>query len=72
LCIKSEEHFFIWCLIEDDDTPHFLVLSVDNFTKTMGDSMNGTSFFKDDDRQHFSSKNFGKWEEYHNKFDKLE
>ena len=30
------------------------------------------SFFKDQDRQHFSSKNFGKWVEFFNKFDKLD
>lgn len=70
--IKDEYHFYIWCLIDSDDKPHFLVLSVNDFIKTMGDSLKGISFFKDQDRQHFSSKDFGKWKEFLNKLDKLE
>ncbi|PKP56202.1 MAG: hypothetical protein CVT89_06605 [Candidatus Altiarchaeales archaeon HGW-Altiarchaeales-2] len=70
--IKDKHHFYIWCLIDNDDKPHFLVLSVMDFRKTMGDSLKGISFFKDQDRQHFSSKDFGKWKIYLNLFDKLE
>ena len=70
--ISSLDHFFIWCLVDDDDRPHFLVVSVDDFKRIMGDSMKGTSFLKHSDRQHFSSKDFGKWEECKDKFDKLE
>jgi len=70
--INSPEHFFIWCLIDDEDKPHFLVMSVDDFVKTMADSMKGISFLKDQDRQHFSSVNFGKWAKFQNAFDKLE
>ena len=70
--IKDRTHFFIWCLVDEDDRPHFLVLSVDDFKGTMGDSLKGISFFKDQDRQHFSAKDFGKWAEFKNKFDKLE
>lgn len=65
-------HFYIWCLLDNEDRPHFLVLSVNDFIDTMGDSMKGISFLKDQDRQHFSSKNFGKWNKFLNKFDKLE
>lgn len=65
-------HFFIWCLIDDEDKASYLVLSVTDFVKTMGDSMKGISFFKDQDRQHFSSINFGKWGKFLNKFKKLE
>jgi len=70
--IKDKNHFFIWCLIDDNDKPHFLVMSVDDFKRVMGDSLRGISFFKDQDRQHFSSKDFGKWNEFLNRFDKLE
>jgi len=70
--IKDTAHFYIWCLLDDDDRPHFLVLSVDDFKRVMGDSLKGISFFKDQDRQHFSASSFGKWEEFINKFDKLE
>src|SRR3989339_264000 len=59
--IKDEFHFYIWCLIDDDDRSHFLVLSVKEFVKMMGESIKGISFFKDQDRQHFSSKDFGRW-----------
>lgn len=70
--IKDEYHFYIWCLINDEDKASFLILSVKDFIKTMGDSIKGISFFKDQDRQHFSSKDFGKWKNYLNRFDKLE
>ncbi|MBI5893251.1 MAG: hypothetical protein HZB79_06320 [Deltaproteobacteria bacterium] len=70
--IKDENHFYVWCLIDDDDRPHFLVISVQDFIDTMGDSLKGISFFKDQDRQHFSAKDFGKWNNFLNKFDKLE
>ena len=52
--------------------PHFLVMSVADFERVMGNSLKGISFFKDQDRQHFSSRNFGKWGEFYNSFDKLE
>lgn len=70
--IKGSLHFFIWCLIDDKDIPHFLVMSVDDFKNVMGDSLKGISFFKDQDRQHFSSKDYGKWNIFLNKFEKLE
>jgi len=70
--IKDDYHFYIWCLVDDDDRPHFLIMSVDDFKRVMGNSLKGISFFKDQDRQHFNSKTFGKWNEFLNKFDKLE
>lgn len=70
--IQDGLHFFVWCLVDDDDKPNFLVLSPQDFIKTMGESMKGISFFKDQDRQHFSAKDFGKWKEFYNRFDKLE
>lgn len=70
--INSKDHFFIWCLIDDNDKPNFLVMSVKDFIQTMGGSMKGTSFLKDQDRQHFSSKDYGKWAKFHNKFELLE
>jgi len=70
--IKGKSHFFIWCLVDDHDKANFLVMSVDDFKRVMGSSLKGTSFFKDQDRQHFSAIDFGKWEEFLNKFDKLE
>ena len=70
--IEDGKHFYIWCLVDDDDKAHFLVLSVDDFKRIMGESLKGISFFKDQDRQHFSSKNYGKWAEFLNKFEKLE
>lgn len=47
-------------------------MSVNDFVKTMGNSMKGISFLKDQDRQHFSSKDFGKWKGFVNRFDLLE
>lgn len=70
--IKDKYHFYIWCLINNADKASFLVLAVNDFVKTMGDSLKGISFFKDQDRQHFSSKDFGKWKNFLNRFDKLE
>lgn len=70
--IDDGNHFFIWCLIDEKDKPNFLVMSVSEFKETMGDSLKGISFFKDQDRQHFSASDFGKWNKYFNKFDKLE
>ena len=70
--INCEHHFFIWCLIDDNDKPTFLIMSVQDFIDTMGNSMKGTSFLKDQDRQHFSSVNFGKWAKFNNRFDLLE
>ena len=74
--IVSKNHFFIWCLIDDSvdpkGKPNFLIMSVNDFKETMGDSIKGTSFFKDQDRQHFSSKNFGKWNKFKDQFSKLE
>lgn len=70
--INCENHYFIWCLIDDNDKPHFLVMSVNDFLMTMGNSMRGISFLKDQDRQHFSSKDFGKWKDFINRFDLLE
>lgn len=70
--IKDNHHFFMWCLIDDNDKSHFLIMSVNDFEKSMGNSLKGISFFKDQDRQHFSAKNFGKWKKFLNKFGKLE
>jgi len=68
----KDSHFFIWCLIDDDDRPHFLVMSVRNFKETMGDSLKMISFFKDQDRQHFNANDFGKWGKFLNNFKILE
>jgi len=70
--ISCDNHFFIWCLIDDNDKPNFLVMSVKDFIETMGNSMQGISFLKDQDRQHFSSKTLGKWAKFKDKFDLLE
>lgn len=70
--IDDNLHFFIWCLVDDDNKPNFLVMSVKDFKETMGESLKGISFFKDQDRQHFSAKDFGKWRKFLNRFDKLE
>lgn len=70
--ITDNYHFYVWCLVDNDDRTSFLVMSVINFKSVMGESLKGISFFKDQDRQHFSSKNFGKWKIFHNKFDILE
>jgi hypothetical protein len=70
--IEDGLHYFIWCLIDNDDKPHFLVISVTEFKEVMQGSLDGISFFKDQDRQHFNSKDFGKWGKFLNSFDKLE
>lgn len=70
--ILCENHFFIWCLIDDNDKPNFLVMSVNDFVNTMGDSMKGISFLKDQDRQHFSATTYSKWSKFKERFDLLE
>lgn len=70
--IEDDLHFFIWCLVDDKNKPNFLVMSVKDFKETMGQSLRGISFFKDQDRQHFSAKDFGKWKKFLNRFDKLD
>lgn len=70
--IEDNIHFFIWCLVADDNKPNFLVMSVKDFKETMGKSLRGISFFKDQDRQHFSAIDFGKWKQFLNRFDKLD
>ncbi len=70
--IEDNFHFFIWCLVDDNEKPHFLVMSVRDFSKTMGNSIKTVAFLKDQDRQHFSSINFGKWEKFYNNFEILE
>lgn len=70
--IDDNLHFFIWCLVDDENKPNFLVMSVKDFKETMGQSLGGISFFKDQDRQHFSAADFGKWKKFLNSFDKLE
>lgn len=70
--IEDGLHYFIWCLIDNDSRSHFLVMSVTEFKEVMQGSLDGISFFKDQDRQHFNSKDFGKWKEFLNSFDKLE
>lgn len=70
--IEDGLNFFIWCLVDDENKPNFLVMSVKDFKETMGESLKGISFFKDQDRQHFSSKDFGKWKKFLNRFDKFE
>lgn len=70
--IKDKYHFYIWCLIDDNDKSHLLVMSVDDFKNSMGDSLKGISFFKDQDRQHFSAKDYGKWIKYLDNFKILE
>lgn len=70
--IEDGLHFYIWCLIDNNDRPHFLVMSVKDFKDTMKDALKGISFFKDQDRQHFSAKDFGKWKKFLNQFQKLE
>jgi len=70
--IEDGLHFFIWCLVDDDNKPNFLVMSVKDFKETMGQSLKGISFFKDQDRQHFNSNDFSKWKKFLNRFDRLE
>lgn len=65
-------HHFVWCLLDNSDAPHFLIMTVADFKETMGDSLKGISFLKDQDRQHFSSRDFGKWVKYKDRFDKLD
>jgi len=70
--IEDGLHYYIWCLIDERDRPSFLVMSVKDFVETMGKSIKGISFLKDQDRQHFNAENFGKWGKFLNKFGKLE
>ncbi|MGV3278628.1 hypothetical protein ACFX5K_03165 [Rickettsiales bacterium LUAb2] len=70
--IDDGYHFYIWCCIDNEDRPHFLVLSVNEFIDNMGKSLKGTSFLKDQDRQHFALTNTSKWHKFINEFSKLE
>ena len=42
-----------------------------NFKNTMGDSLYGNSFFKNDDRQHFGRSTLENWAEFKDDFSKL-
>ena len=70
--IRDGNHFFIWCLIDVDDKPTFIVVSVEEFVEKMGDELKTISFLKDDGRFHFSALTLGKWREFHNQFEKLD
>jgi hypothetical protein len=70
--ITDKSHFYIWVCIDEKDVAHFLVMTVNDFIRIMGKSMQGISFLKDQDRQHFPYKDFGKWKECLNKFEKLD
>ena len=71
--LTTDNHYFIWCLIDDehDDKSTFIVLSVQDFKNTMGDSLYGNSFFKNDDRQHFNADTLENWAEFKDDFSKL-
>ncbi|MBL7198480.1 MAG: hypothetical protein ISS47_10335 [Candidatus Omnitrophica bacterium] len=75
--LEDPNHFYIWICIDqdDDDKIYPLVLSVNDFEQTMGNALEGISFLKDQDRQHFSKDFMRKghrWGKYLNNFDILE
>lgn len=64
-------HFFVWCLVDDNDKAEFYVLSAPDFAKTMGEKgLSLPSFLKDQGREHFVP-GAAKWKEFSGKFDKL-
>lgn len=70
--VQGEDHFYIWVCIGKDERPQFLVIPIKEFKEKAKDFINSTSFLKDEGREHFSAKDFGKWGKFLNKFDKLE
>lgn len=75
--LEDPTHFYIWvCIDQDnDDKIYPLVLSVKDFKQAMGNSLNGISFLKDQDRQHFSrdfNRKGHRWGKFLYKFEVLE
>ncbi len=69
---QGRNHHYIWVCIDENDLPHFLVVPIKEFEKNAQNMINSTSFLKDQGREHFHAKTFGKWESYLNSFELLE
>lgn len=69
---STQDHFFIWCCVDNDDNSNFLVMSVNEFKTTAASAIKTISFIKGDGREHFNSDTFGNWSTYLNKFDSLD
>lgn len=65
-------HFYVWVCLDNEEKPHFLVISIKDFEKNAENFLKSTSFLKEEGREHFNAKNFGKWNKFLNKFDLLE
>lgn len=69
---QGKNHYYIWVCIDESEKPHFLVIPIEEFEKNAENFLKSTSFLKDEGREHFNSKDFGKWKEFVNRFDLLE
>lgn len=69
---QGDFHCYIWVCIDEEDKAHFLVIPLKDFGKESKNFLNSTSFVKDQGREHFNAKTFGKWSKYLNKFNLLE
>lgn len=70
---QGENHYYIWVCVDNNTNKfNFLVIPIKDFRKEAKNFIESTSFLKDQGREHFSAKNFGKWKKYLDAFDKLE
>lgn len=69
---QGSNHFYIWVCIDNEDKAHFLVVPIKEFEEVSKNFINTISFLKDQGREHFNGKTFGKYKQFVNAFDKLE
>ena len=69
---QGRNHFYIWVCIDNNDKPTFLVIPLQQFEKDAQNFIKSISFLKDQGREHFNAKTFGKWGKYKGKFQLLE
>jgi len=70
--MQGNNHFYIWVCIDEDERPQFIVIPIRKFEEEAKSFISSTSFLKDQGREHFSAKSFGKWKKFLNKFEVLE
>lgn len=70
-------HFFVWCFVDTNEEHKYLVLSVNDYKKIMGDSINTYSFrIAQNYRHHINKTSLREgnknWGQFLNKFESLE
>ena len=70
--MHDPSHFFIWLFYDENETEHFIILSVSDFINLMGEKFfKSMSWRKGNCRIHFSKKIENKLGNYLNKWDNL-